>query len=63
MSVKTTVSELVNKLDDDASWADVKSTFMAEYKKHTGDARADAFAAVGLCAIFVTVCIVWISSQ
>ncbi|MCH2038576.1 MAG: hypothetical protein MK137_08305 [Rickettsiales bacterium] len=63
MSAKETTSALVNQLDDNASWADVKNTVMKAYRRETGDAKADAMAAVVLCAIFVCACIFWVSSQ
>ncbi|MEO0444352.1 MAG: hypothetical protein AAFZ92_11555 [Pseudomonadota bacterium] len=63
MNAKQTAADLVNQLDDNATWGDVKNTIMKVYKRETGDAKADAIAAVALCAIFVTACIFWISSQ
>ncbi|MGH1486354.1 MAG: hypothetical protein ACRBCI_09030 [Cellvibrionaceae bacterium] len=63
MSAKETTSTLVNQLDDNASWGEVKDTIMKAYKRETGDAKADAVAAVILCAIFVSACIFWVSSQ
>lgn len=62
-SIKSTASALVNSLDDNASWSDVKHIIMQEYKKETGDAKADAIAAIALCAVFVTTCIFWVSGQ
>ncbi len=61
LSAKETASTLVNDLDDNASWGDVKDTIMAEYKKETGDAKADAIAAVVLCLAFVATAILWVS--
>ncbi len=63
MSAKNTASLLLNELDDNASWSDVKNVIVKEYKKETGDAKADSFAAVVLCAVFVTACIFWVSTQ
>ena len=63
MSAKQTAVNLVNNLDENADWADVKNVIMQEYKKETGDATADAIAAVVLCAIFAATCILWISGQ
>jgi hypothetical protein len=63
MSAKQTASSLLNQLDDNASWEEIKSTIMKVYKRETGDAKADAIAAVALCAIFVTTCVYWVSSQ
>ena len=63
MSIKQTAVSLVNKLDANANWADVKNTIMKEYKKETGDATADAIAAVVLCSVFAATCILWISGQ
>jgi len=63
MSAKQTATALINNLDDDASWSDVKDVLMSEYKKETGDATADAIAAVVICAVFVTACIFWLSGQ
>ncbi|ODS22596.1 hypothetical protein AB835_13370 [Candidatus Endobugula sertula] len=63
MSVKNTAATLVGALDDNATWVDVKNTIMNEYNKETGDAKADAIAAIVLCAVFVSTCIFWISSQ
>ena len=63
MTAKQTASELLNQLDDNASWSDVKDTVMKVYKRETGDAKADAVAAVILCAVFVATCIFWVSSQ
>ena len=63
MSAKETAVNLVNNLDENADWAEVKNVIMQEYKKETGDATADAIAAVVLCAIFAATCILWISGQ
>ena len=63
MSAKQTAVNLVNNLDENADWAEVKNVIMQEYKKETGDATADAIAAVVLCAIFAATCILWISGQ
>lgn len=63
MSAKQTATSLLNQLDDNANWEDVKSTIMGVYKRETGDAKADAIAAVVLTSVFVAVCITWISSQ
>ena len=63
MSAKQTTSTLVNQLDDNASWEEVKNTVIKAYKRETGDAKADAMAAIILCAIFVSTCIFWVSSQ
>jgi diacylglycerol kinase len=63
MSAKQTASNLLNELDENASWGDVKDTIMKEYKRETGDAKADAMAAVLLCAVFVCTCVFWVSSQ
>jgi len=63
ISAKNAASSLVNNLDDNATWTDVKNTVMSEYKKETGDAKADSLAAIVLCAIFVAVSIFWVSSQ
>ena len=63
MSVKETAVHLVNKLDANADWADVKNVIIKEYKKETGDSTADAIAAVVLCAVFAASCILWISGQ
>ncbi len=63
MSAKQTASSLIGQLDDNASWGDVMGTIAAEYKRETGDAKADAVAAVALCAIFVTTCILWVGGQ
>ncbi|MGH1440255.1 MAG: hypothetical protein ACRBBR_09115 [Cellvibrionaceae bacterium] len=63
MNAKQTASSLLEQLDDNASWGDVKHTIMKVYKRETGDAKADAIAAIVLCAIFVTAAVFWISSQ
>ena len=63
MNVKETAVNLVNNLDANANWIDVKNVIMREYKKETGDATADAIAAVVLCAVFASTCILWISGQ
>jgi len=63
MSAKQTASTLLDQLDDNASWGDVKQTIMKVYKRETGDAKADAVAAMVLCAVFVSACVFWISSQ
>ena len=63
MSAKETAVNLVNNLDTNANWADVKNVIMKEYKKETGDATADAIAAVVICAVFAVTCILWISGQ
>jgi hypothetical protein len=63
MSAKQTATALINNLADDASWGDVKDVLMHEYKKETGDAKADAIAAIIICMVFVTVCVFWISGQ
>jgi hypothetical protein len=63
MSAKNTASTLLGNLDDSASWADVKNVILSEYKKETGDAKADAIAAIVLCAVFVASCVFWVSSQ
>ena len=63
MSAKQTATSLLNQLDDNANWEDVKHTIMSVYKRETGDAKADAIAAVVLTSVFVAVCITWISSQ
>lgn len=63
MSAKQTAHDLINRLDDNASWSDVKNSIMKVYKRETGDAKADAIAAIVLCAVFVTACVFWISSQ
>ncbi len=63
MSAKQTATSLLNQLDDNASWSDVKNTITKVYKRETGDAKADAIAAVILCAVFVSTCIFWVSNQ
>ena len=63
MSIKQTAVNLVNTLDANANWGDVKNVLMKEYKKETGDSTADAIAAVVLCAVFAATCIFWISGQ
>lgn len=63
MNAKKTAASLLDQLDDNASWGDVKNTIMKVYQRETGDAKADAIAALVLCAVFVTTCIFWISSQ
>jgi hypothetical protein len=63
MSAKQTATSLLNQLDDNANWEDVKNTIMGVYKRETGDAKADAIAAVILVSVFVAVSITWISSQ
>ena len=63
MNIKETAVNLVNSLDANANWIDVKNVIMKEYKKETGDATADAIAAVVLCAVFAATCILWISGQ
>ncbi|MFT6221095.1 MAG: hypothetical protein ACJA0C_000495 [Candidatus Endobugula sp.] len=63
MSAKQTATALINNLADDANWGEVKDALMHEYKKETGDAKADAVAAVIICTVFVTACIFWISGQ
>ncbi len=63
MSAKDTASTLVGSLDDNASWADVKTVIMKEYQRETGDAKADSIAAVVLCLVFVAVSVFWVSSQ
>jgi|AntAceMinimDraft_12_1070368.scaffolds.fasta_scaffold626829_2 hypothetical protein len=63
MSAKQTATSLLNQLDDNANWEDVKDTIMGVYRRETGDAKADAIAAVVITSVFVAVCITWISSQ
>lgn len=63
LSAKETASTLVSNLDDNASWGDVKNTVMAEYKRETGDAKADSLAAVVLCLAFVVSAVLWVSSR
>ena len=63
MSAKNTASVLLNGLEDNASWSDVKNVIMSEYNKETGDAKADAFSAIELCALFVTTSIFLVSIQ
>jgi len=63
MSAKQTATALINNLADDASWGDVKDVLMHEYKKETGDAKADAIAAIIICVVFVTASVFWISGQ
>ena len=63
MSAKNTSADLINQLDDNASWSEVKNTIMKVYKRETGDARADSIAAIILCAVFVAGCIFWVSSR
>ncbi|MFT6389791.1 MAG: hypothetical protein ACJAUP_003184 [Cellvibrionaceae bacterium] len=63
MNAKQTAATLLDQLDDNASWGEVKGTIMTVYKRETGDAKADAIAALFLCAAFVTACIFWVSSQ
>jgi hypothetical protein len=63
MSAKQTATSLLNQLDDNANWEDVKDTIMGVYRRETGDAKADAIAAVVIISVFVAVCITWISSQ
>jgi hypothetical protein len=63
MSAKQTATSLLNQLDDNANWEDVKNTIMGVYRRETGDAKADAIAAVVITSVFVAVCITWISSQ
>ncbi len=63
MSAKSMATALVGNLEENASWADVKSVIMKEYKKETGDAKADAIAAIVLCVVFVASCVFWVSSQ
>jgi hypothetical protein len=63
MSAKQTATALINNLDENASWGEVKDALMHEYKKETGDAKADAVAAIVICAVFVTACLFWISGQ
>ncbi|MFT7491586.1 MAG: hypothetical protein ACI80S_001177 [Pseudohongiellaceae bacterium] len=63
MSAKQTATSLLNQLDDNANWEDVKNTIMGVYRRETGDAKADAIAAVVITSVFVAACITWISSQ
>lgn len=63
MTAKVVASSLVDNLDDNASWTDVKDVIMKEYKKETGDAKADSLAAIVLCIAFVATCVFWVSSQ
>ncbi len=63
MSAKQTATSLLHQLDDNANWEDVKNTIMGVYRRETGDAKADAIAAVVIISVFVAVCITWISSQ
>lgn len=63
MSAKQTATSLLNQLDDNANWEDVKDTIMSVYKRETGDAKADAIAAVVITSVFVVACITWIGSQ
>jgi hypothetical protein len=63
VSAKQTATSLLNQLDDNANWEDVKNTIMGVYRRETGDAKADAIAAVVIISVFVAVCITWISSQ
>lgn len=63
MSAKNTVSALLNDLEDNASWSEVKNAIMSEYNKETGDAKADAFSAIALSLLFVSTCIFWVSIQ
>ncbi len=63
MSAKQTATSLLNQLDDNANWEEVKDTIMKVYKRETGDAKADALAAIVLTGVFVAVCIAWVSSQ
>jgi hypothetical protein len=63
MNAKENAIKLVNNLDANANWADVKEVVMNEYKKETDDSTADAIAAVILCVVFAASCILWISGQ
>lgn len=63
MSAKETAQSLIEKLDDNADWTDVKDAIMPSYQRETGDAKADAIAAVALILVFVTTCIFWVSIQ
>ena len=63
MNAKQSAASIVDKLDDNASWVDVKDALMKVYKQETGDARADAVCAVVLILLFVTASVFWISSQ
>jgi hypothetical protein len=63
MSAKQTATSLLSQLDENANWEDVKNTIMGVYRRETGDAKADAIAAVVITCIFVVACITWISSQ
>ncbi len=63
MSAKQTATSVLNQLDDNANWEEVKDTIMKVYKRETGDAKADALAAIVLTGVFVAVCITWISAQ
>lgn len=63
MTAKVVATSLVNNLDDNASWSEVKDVIMKEYKKETGDAKADSMAAIVLCVTFVAACVFWVSSQ
>lgn len=63
MDAKKTATSLINDLDDNANWADVKNTIMDVYKRETGDATADAIAALVIIGVFVSACIFWVSIQ
>lgn len=63
MNAKENAVKLVNNLDANANWTDIKKVVVQEYKKETGDSIADAIAAVILCVVFAASCILWISSQ
>lgn len=62
-NAKQTAASLLQQMDDNASWDEVKDTIMQEYKRETGDAKADAMAAVIISAAFVAAAIFWISNQ
>lgn len=62
MSVKETALSVINSLDDNVDWCDVKSALKEAAKKEEDDVRADITAAVVVCLAVVGFLAYWLAT-
>lgn len=65
MSPKLITTELIERLDDNVSWDDIRETITEAYRRDTrfarADNKADAIAGVVLFVVLVTAGITWLT--
>lgn len=62
MSVKQTALSVINTLDDQADWSDVKSAIKEAARKDGDDVKADITAAAVVCLAVVGFLAYWLAS-